>query len=91
MPSPLGSLEPVDRQTNWPEEARDLTPWLAQDENLRRLSEAPNRVLELARVEALLNQLVVYEPKVSIFESLAHPDIRMLIATNEKQYLMIIF
>lgn len=68
MPSPLGSLESVDRQTNWPEEARDFTPRLAQDENLRRLSEAPNRVLELARVEALLNQLVVYEPTRKLME-----------------------
>ena len=42
MPSPLGSLEPVDRRTIWPDEARDFTPWLAQEENLRRLSDALN-------------------------------------------------
>ena len=51
MPSPLGSLEPVDLRTIWPDEARDFTPWLAQEENLRRLSEALNLELELDRVE----------------------------------------
>jgi hypothetical protein len=52
MPSPLGSLEPVDLRTIWPDEARDFTPWLAQEENLRRLSDALNLELELDRVEA---------------------------------------
>jgi hypothetical protein len=47
MSSPLGSLEPVDHRTNWPDEARDSTPWLAQEENLRRLSDALNLELEL--------------------------------------------
>jgi hypothetical protein len=51
MPSPLGSLEPVDLRTIWPDEARDFTPWLAQEENLRRLSDALNLELELDRVE----------------------------------------
>jgi len=51
MPAPLGSLEPVDLRTIWPDEARDFTPWLAQEENLRRLSEALNLELELDRVE----------------------------------------
>ena len=51
MPSPLGSLEPVDLRTIWPDKARDFTPWLAQKENLRRLSEALNMELELDRVE----------------------------------------
>ena len=49
MPSPLGSLEPVDLRTIWPDEARDFTPWLAQEENLRRLSDALNLELELDR------------------------------------------
>ena len=52
MPTPLGSLEPVDLRTIWPDEARDFTPWLAQEENLRRLSDALNLELELDRVEA---------------------------------------
>ena len=51
MPSPLGSLEPVDLRTIWPDEARDFTPWLAQEENLRRLSDALNLELELDRME----------------------------------------
>jgi hypothetical protein len=51
MPAPLGSLEPVDLRTIWPDEARDFTPWLAQEENLRRLSDALNLELELDRVE----------------------------------------
>ena len=51
MPSPLGSLEPVDLRTIWPDEAWDFTPWLAQEENLRRLSDALNLELELDRVE----------------------------------------
>jgi len=51
MPSTLGSLEPVDLRTIWPDEARDFTPWLAQEENLRRLSDALNLELELDRVE----------------------------------------
>ena len=50
MPSPLGSLEPVDLRTIWPDEARDFTPWLAQEENLRRLSDALNLELVLDRV-----------------------------------------
>ena len=59
MPSPLGSLEPVDLRTIWPEEARDFTQWLARENNLRRLSEALNPVLELDRVEMLFNYLLV--------------------------------
>jgi hypothetical protein len=51
MPSPLGSLEPVDLRSIWPDEARDFTPWLAQEESLRRLSDALNLELELDRVE----------------------------------------
>ena len=52
MPYPLGSLEPVELRTIWPDEARDFTPWLAKEENLRRLSDALNLELELDRVEA---------------------------------------
>ena len=51
MQAALGSLEPVDLRTIWPDEARDFTPWLAQEENLRRLSDALNLELELDRVE----------------------------------------
>jgi len=51
MPYQLGNLEPVDLRTVWPDEARDFTPWLAQEENLRRLSDALGLELELDRVE----------------------------------------
>jgi hypothetical protein len=40
LQAPLGSLEPVDLRTIWPDEARDFTPWLAPEENLRRLFDA---------------------------------------------------
>ncbi len=59
MLAPLGSLEPVDLRAIWPDEARDFTPWLAQEENLRRLSEALNLELELDGMEAVLNRLSV--------------------------------
>lgn len=51
MPTDLGTLEPVDLRTIWPDEARDFTPWLAQEDNLSRLPEALNPELELDRVE----------------------------------------
>lgn len=51
MNTVLGSLELVDLRTIWPDEARDFTPWLAQEENLRRLSDALNLELEIDRVE----------------------------------------
>jgi hypothetical protein len=51
MKESLGSLEPVDLRSIWPDEARDFTPWLAREENLRRLSDALNLELELDRIE----------------------------------------
>ncbi len=36
----LGTLSRVDLREYWEDEARDLTPWLAQSDNLRRLGEA---------------------------------------------------
>jgi len=51
MKDSLGSLEPVDLRSIWPDEARDFTPWLAREENLRRLSDALNLELELDRIE----------------------------------------
>ena len=52
MPSPLGSLEPVNLRTIWPNEARDFTPWLAQEGNPPRLSDALNLEVVLDLVEA---------------------------------------
>jgi len=51
MPTALGTLEPVELRTIWPDEARDFTPWLATQENFRRLSEALGLELELDQVE----------------------------------------
>ena len=51
MPTPkLGKLEPVDMREVWPDEARDFTPWLA--ENLDLLSDALHMDLELVQEEA---------------------------------------
>jgi hypothetical protein len=41
----------VELRSIWPDEARDFTPWLAKEENLRRLSDALNLELELDRIE----------------------------------------
>lgn len=48
----LGSLEAVRLREVWPDEARDFTPWLAQPENIQRLGEAIDYVLEVVHVEA---------------------------------------
>jgi hypothetical protein len=48
----LRRLDPVDLQTMWPDDARDFTPWLAREVNLRYLSNALNLELELDRIEA---------------------------------------
>src|SRR6266545_1786839 len=47
----LGRLEPVDLRTYWIDEARDFTPWLAQEENLALLGETIGIELELEGVE----------------------------------------
>ncbi len=46
----FGSLKPVDIRELWPNEARDFTPWLA--ENIDRLSEALGMDLEIVAREA---------------------------------------
>lgn len=51
MGTPLGKLVPVDLREIWPDEARDFTPWLAQEENLQRLSETLDLELQLDRIE----------------------------------------
>jgi hypothetical protein len=47
----LGTLESVDLREIWSDEARGFTPWLAQKENLERLSDALNLDLELEGME----------------------------------------
>lgn len=48
----IGQLEPVSPSTIWPDEARDFTPWLAQ--NLDRLAAELHTDLELVQREATL-------------------------------------
>jgi len=47
----LGTLEKVDIRSIWPSEARDFTPWLAQEENIAILSEAIGTELEVEGTE----------------------------------------
>src|ERR1017187_6047240 len=47
----LGTLEPVDLDQIWKDEARDFTPWLAKAENMKRLSDVLGLDLELEGVE----------------------------------------
>ena len=50
-PARFGRLEAVQLRKYWPDEARDFTPWLAQEENLAVLGEAIGMNLELVAVE----------------------------------------
>jgi len=43
---PLGKLETISLLTAWPDEARNFTPWLAEEENLALLGEALGLQLE---------------------------------------------
>lgn len=43
----LGKLVPVELRDFWEDEARDFTPWLAKEENLKLLSEAIGMDLEI--------------------------------------------
>jgi hypothetical protein len=47
----LGEFEPVDLRTIWNNEATDFTPWLANAENLERLSKALGMDLETTGTE----------------------------------------
>ena len=48
----INALEPVSLRQVWPDEARDFTPWLA--DNLHLLGAELNLALELVEVEATL-------------------------------------
>ncbi len=47
----LGRIESVDLRTAWPNEERNFTPWLAEEENLALLGSALGIQLELESVE----------------------------------------
>lgn len=51
MNGELGRLTAVPVREQWPDEAQDFTPWLAQEENLRLLSDAIEMDLETYRTE----------------------------------------
>jgi hypothetical protein len=50
-PTTLGRLIPVEVRDFWADEARDFTPWLAEDDNLRLLGETIDLELEPFKVE----------------------------------------
>lgn len=51
---PLGRFEPVELREFWLDEARDFTPWLAQEDNLGLLSSTLGIELELEGVEVFV-------------------------------------
>ena len=50
--SKLGAFKKLDVRKEWPNEARDFTPWLAQESNMEELSKALGIELEVETVEA---------------------------------------
>jgi hypothetical protein len=52
MGKALGKIKELDLRDIFKDEARDLTPWLAQEENLGRLSEEIGVEIKLIQVEA---------------------------------------
>jgi hypothetical protein len=51
MKNPLGKLMRVDLREYWEDEAREFTPWLAQQENLQLLGDSIGIGLELVGTE----------------------------------------
>ena len=48
----LGRLETVELRNYWKDEARDFTPWLAEDDNINLLGETVGMELEVQEKEA---------------------------------------
>lgn len=51
MEEKLGKLKKINPRTYWKDEARDFTPWLAQEDNIAILNEAIGMDLEVIRAE----------------------------------------
>lgn len=51
MSSDLGQIKKVDIRSQWPHEAQDFTPWLAQDKNIRAFGNALGLELEVEGTE----------------------------------------
>lgn len=51
MKKQLGELTAIDVRSVWNDEARDFTPWLAQEDNLALLSDTVDMELELQGIE----------------------------------------
>lgn len=71
---PLERLQRVDLREVWVDEARDFTPWLAEDANLRLLGETIGTELELEAVE---HRVGVF--KADIVAKVAGTDDRVII------------
>ena len=52
MKTPLGRLEKVELRNYWKDEAKDFTPWLAEDDNINLLGETIGMELEVQDKEA---------------------------------------
>ncbi len=56
MDKNLGRFEKVDLREYWKDEARDFTPWLAQEDNLELLGETIGLQIELENTEILVGK-----------------------------------
>lgn len=52
MSDNLGNFKKLDIRRQWPNEASDFTPWLAEEENIAQLGKALGLELEVEKVEA---------------------------------------
>ena len=52
MKTPLGRLEKVELKNYWKDEAKDFTPWLAEEDNINLLGDTVGMELEVQEKEA---------------------------------------